>query len=126
MVRGIGTDIVDIKRIERLIDRYASHFLEKVFTPNEIGFCSAKAHPAVHFAGRWAAKEAFYKALPLPSQRLSTWKSIEIVPQDSSGRPQIRILSRELVDSLYAEKITSFLLSISHERSTCTAMVVLE
>ena len=126
VVRGIGVDIVEIERIKKLIIKYSSHFLEKVFTPHEIAFCNQKANPANHFAGRWAAKEAFYKALPLPFQHYSTWKSIEVIPDKDSGRPEIRILSQELGDCFKTENISSILLSISHERMICTATVILE
>lgn len=125
MIKGIGIDIVEIKRIEQLITNYSSHFLEKVFTSSEIAYCSRMAKPAIHFAGRWASKEAFYKALPQPCQKYSTWKSIEIMTMDA-GRPQIRICSDTLRRQLEKENITLMHVSISHERKYCVASVVLE
>ncbi|MBN1578625.1 MAG: holo-ACP synthase [Chitinispirillaceae bacterium] len=125
MVRGIGIDVVEIERIDKLIEKYGSHFLEKVFTPGEIAYCNQKAHPALHFAGRWAAKEAFYKALPESFQPFATWKSIEVLPENASGRPEIRVLSFDVADNFQKEKITSLLISISHERTICTAIVIL-
>jgi holo-[acyl-carrier protein] synthase len=127
MIRGNGVDIVEIDRIELLVNKYDRHFLDKIFTPGEIDYCSAVARPGIRFAGRWAAKEAFYKALPGSCQPHSTWKSVEILPDRSSGgRPVISVCSKALGDRLAAEGITSFHLSISHERSFCVASVVLE
>ena len=125
MIKGFGTDIVEICRIERLIEKYSTHFLEKVFTPSEITYCGKMANPAIHFAGRWAAKEAFYKALPVSCQKHSYWKSIEIVKAEA-GKPQIQICTNVLRNSLEKEGITLYHLSISHERSYCIASVILE
>ncbi|MBN1309635.1 MAG: holo-ACP synthase [Chitinispirillaceae bacterium] len=122
-MKGIGIDVVEIERIDKMIEKYGSHFLEKVFTSNEIAYCTQKAHPALHFAGRWSAKEAFYKALPGSFQRFATWKSIEILPDNVSGRPEIKVLSYDLAEHFRKEKITSLLISISHERTICTAIV---
>lgn len=126
VVRGIGIDIVEIGRIHRMIEKYGMHFLEKVFTDAEIVYCSEKAHPATHFAVRWAAKEAFYKALPSKIQPVATWKSMETLPCAKSGKPEIRLLSSELTDFFRSEGIGSWLVSLSHERSVGTAIVVLE
>jgi holo-[acyl-carrier protein] synthase len=126
LIRGVGIDIVEIERIKKLIEKYGTHFLDKVFTAQEIAYCSAKAFPAIHFSGRWAAKEAFYKALPTLYQPLASWKSIEILPDAQSGRPQIHVLSPELAMYFRKEQMNVPLLSISHERSMCTAIVVFE
>lgn len=125
MIKGIGIDIVDISRIERLIQKYNKHFLKKVYTPSEIEYCEKMANPAIHFAGRWAVKEAFYKALPLSCQQDSTWKSIEIVTV-KTGKPSIQICSDILVQVLEKEKITVYHVSISHERNYCIAVIILE
>lgn len=59
----VGTDIVEVDRIQALIDRWSSQFLERIFTPDEIAYCERQAAPSIHFAGRFAAKEAIKKAL---------------------------------------------------------------
>jgi len=125
MISGFGTDIVQVSRIERLIEKYTSHFLEKVFTPAEIEYCGRMANPATHFAGRWAVKEAFYKALPAPCQKYSSWKSIEIL-RGERGRPNVQICSDILRKSLEKEKINMIHMSISHEKKYCVASVILE
>lgn len=126
MIKGIGVDIVDISRIERLIRKYNRHFLEKVYTPSEIEYCGAKGNPSIHYAGRWAAKEAFYKALPLSCQPNSTWHSIEIITSVDKGGPVISICSHLLRQFLEKERIAVHYVSISHERKYCMASVVLE
>jgi holo-[acyl-carrier protein] synthase len=127
MIKGYGIDIVEISRIKRLITRYEKQFKEKVFTGPEITYCNAKAAPEIHYAGRWAVKEAFYKALPESCQKHSFWKSIEIIPSgEMSGKPKIRICTDILQEHLEKEEIHSFHLSISHERKYCIASVILE
>ena len=126
MVKGIGADIVDIGRMEKIILRYGDHFLRKVFTEAEIAFCGQKARPAIHFAGRWAAKEAFYKALPQSCQALSSWKCIQIIAAEKSGRPILEICNTLLQHRLSKEAIERIHLTISHEQTFCTAFVMME
>ena len=126
MIRGIGIDIVEIARIRKLLDSYGPHFLQKVFTESEIRYCAEKAHPEIHFAGRWAAKEAFYKALPDRLQATAGWKSIAVLPQSGQGRPVISLQGGAFSDTCLAEGISTFHLSISHERAYCTAVVAIE
>ena len=61
-VLGIGTDIVECLRIAQMIERHGELFLNRVFTPREIEYCSARKAATQHYAGRWAAKEAILKA----------------------------------------------------------------
>jgi holo-[acyl-carrier protein] synthase len=126
MTKGLGVDIVDIDRIERMINRYGEQFLKKVYTPAEIRYCSAMARPPIHFSGRWAAKEAFYKALPGNCQEFAHWKSIEVLPEKGSRRPVITVLDAALSDALAKETIGRLHLSISHDRTMCVATVVVE
>ncbi|MFP4162383.1 MAG: holo-ACP synthase [Chitinispirillaceae bacterium] len=126
MFRGLGIDIVDIERISKMIEDYQEHFLEKIYTPSEIDWCSQKVFSATHYSGRWAAKEAFYKALPDHLQPLSGWKSIQILPDSVSHRPVIDICDRKLKDGLKRENVEFFHLSISHEKKHCAAVVMLE
>lgn len=126
MIKGIGVDIVQIDRIKKLIEKYDINFLKKVFTEDEILYCQNKAHPFIHFAGRWASKEAFYKALPLPLQKISGWKKIEIISDNQSGRPYIKIISSDLLEAFKNYNISLCHLSISHEKEFCIALVVLE
>jgi holo-[acyl-carrier protein] synthase len=126
MIKGLGTDIVDISRFEKAIDTYGSRFLKKVFTEAEIAFCESKTNQAAHFGGRWAAKESFFKALPVPLQPFSTWKAVQIVAGGREGRPAIEVCCAELKEHLLKWDITSIHCSISHDAGYCTALVVME
>jgi holo-[acyl-carrier protein] synthase len=125
MIKGIGTDIVEIGRIQEMIRKYGDHFLHKVFTGTETVYCGPKAMPHVHYAGRWAAKEAFYKALPASCQKLSGWKSVEVVP-GPHGAPSISVCGRALRNAMKKDRVKVCHLSISHEKTMCVAVVVLE
>jgi len=126
MTRGIGTDIVDISRIRGMVARYGDHFTAKVFTGAEREYCCRMADPALHYSGRWAAKEAFYKALPDECQPLAGWKSIEVVPGEPSRRPVVRVTCDDLRKAMAAHSIFRIHLSISHEKSFCIAFVVFD
>ncbi len=126
MIKGIGTDIVEVSRIENMLTRYQQNFTAKIFTPGEIAYCGGMAHPAQHYAGRWAAKEAFYKALPLSLQGLSSWKSIEILPCTDRGTPIIIVQDDLLRNEMETYNIATSYISISHEKNYCVAMVILE
>lgn len=125
-MRGLGTDIVAIARIKKLVDSYGDHFLTKVFTPGEIAYCSRKVHPAIHFAGRWAVKEAFYKALPDSLQPAATWKCIEVLPQGDHGRPEIRMANQIFGEKCTEEGLAVYHCSLSHEHTHCIAVVIIE
>ena len=126
MLKGVGIDIVEIGRISRMVETYGDLFLCKVFTEKEIFWCRQKAVPAIHFAGRWAAKEAFYKALPDQLQPFSSWKSIEILPEEGNSKPRIIICEDKLLIKMQSQSVKQVHLSISHEKSVCTAIVIIE
>jgi len=126
MILGTGADIIAIDRIARAIDVYGSRFVNKVFTPVEIDYCSTKAQSMLHFAGRWAAKEAFYKALPLSCQQYAQWRSFEVVPGSAgSGKPGIDLCSLHLKQAIAQAGICTIHLTISHEKTHCIAFVVI-
>ena len=123
MIVGIGIDIVEIERIERIIKKHARHFIERVFTKPEIDYCLEKSHPAQHFAGRFAAKEAVGKALM--HWRGFSWKDIEIVNDKGSGRPQVR-LHNELQRHSSSAGIKHIHITISHSKHYATAQAITE
>ncbi|MBN1130402.1 MAG: holo-ACP synthase [Chitinispirillaceae bacterium] len=126
MLIGIGTDITAIGRIEAMIANHGERFLRKIFTADEIAYCRKMANPAIHFAGRWAAKEAFYKALPPSIQSKSTWKGIQIVARNGR-KPAIEVVDSDLKQAVSFQAIGSIHLSISHEQAGyCVAFVVVE
>jgi holo-[acyl-carrier protein] synthase len=124
MIYGIGVDIVHIKRIEETIRRWGDRFIQRVFTPNEEDTCRRRAYPAAAFALRFAAKEAFSKALGLGMKKGVRWKDIEVFHLPG-GRPALRLHGRSR-DICTGEGITGFHLSLSDEDKYGIAMVVLE
>jgi holo-[acyl-carrier protein] synthase len=111
-VIGIGTDIVECQRIADMIEKHDAMFLEKVYSPNEIQYCSSRKPPMQHFAGRWAAKEAILKALGTGWAKGVHWKDIEIV-NDEGGKPIVHLHAGA---SAIAQQcgIAQVLISISH------------
>ena len=121
MIRGIGVDIVRIKRMESAVGRWGRRFLDRVFTLEEIDFCYKKSHPYASFAVRFAAKEAFIKAAGLKG---ISFRDIEIVNL-VSGAPVIK-KEGKLAAALAAYGIENIHLSLSHEREYGVAMVIAE
>jgi holo-[acyl-carrier protein] synthase len=121
MIRGIGVDILEIGRIERIIGTHGAVFLNRVFTPAEIRYCSGKRNAAQHFAARFAAKEAVSKALATGLRGGFSWKDIEVM-NDALGQPHIA-LSGTLKSALVNACVR---VSLSHSDSHVVAMVVME
>ena len=86
---GLGLDATDIGRIADTIDRYGERFLNRIFTENEIAYCMRRRVPAIHFAGRFAAKEAAMKALGTGFSHGVVWRDVEVVRR--GGPPQLQL-----------------------------------
>lgn len=124
MIYGIGIDIVSIRRIERMLERWGPFFTQRVYTPGEIAFCEGRSNPGQHFALRWAAKEAMLKALGLGLREGIKWTDIEVV-NDPLGRPSLKV-HNQAKGFLTDRNIKSAFVSISHEKHYGIAQVVLE
>ena len=124
MIFGIGTDLVQISRIDSLLNRWGTRFLQRVFTEKEVRYCLARKAPSPHLAVRFAAKEAFLKALGVGYSGGIRWKDIEVVHKPS-GRPAIQLHNRTkaLCEHCGIEKIH---LSMSHDGAYGFVQVVLE
>lgn len=81
---GVGTEIVEVVRIAKMIETHGEQFLERVYTANEIEYCVRSANASRHFATRWAAKEATMKAMRCRNQGVR-WSDIEIVTHIGEG-----------------------------------------
>jgi holo-[acyl-carrier protein] synthase len=124
MIYGIGLDLVQVSRIEDALRRWGERFQNKVFTPGEIRYGLKKRNPGPHFAARFAAKEAFVKALGIGIRRGVHWKDVE-VQRGPLGRPVLKIHGRA-VEICRAEGIEGLFLSLTHDGDYSGAMVVLE
>ena len=124
MIVGTGIDIVNISRIERLMTRWGNLFLTRVFTQHEIDWCQQRARPPECFATRFAAKEAFLKAIGRGLQNGIQWTDIE-VENDPLGKPSLSFhrKTREILKTLRIQKA---LLTLSHDRPYAVAHVLLE
>jgi holo-[acyl-carrier protein] synthase len=121
---GVGIDLVDIARVERMIVRHGDRVVDRFLTARERAYVMARHRPAMHIAARIAAKEAAYKALQsLPGARAVGWQQIE-VERETEGRPVLRLLgpARELVTR---HGPLRFELSLSHSEATAGAVAVL-
>jgi len=90
MILGIGTDICDITRIEKSIEKYGEKFIEKTFTEHEQEYCKSKSGSGSYFGKRFAAKEAVAKALATTNSGALSWTDVEVT-NDPSGRPKITL-----------------------------------
>ena len=89
MIYGIGVDLVKVARIERVLGRYGDRFCARVFTEREIAYCRGKSWAAAAFAMRFAAKEAFSKALGVGLRKDGIrWREVEVIP-NPLGKPEI-------------------------------------
>jgi holo-[acyl-carrier protein] synthase len=125
MVLGVGTDLIETRRIQESIERYGERFLERVFTAGEMAYCMRKKKNAAEsFAARFAAKEAGAKALGTGISRGITWKELE-VRREASGRPTLHLSGRaaELAKAMGVRRIQ---LSLTHSRELAMAVVVAE
>ena len=124
MILGTGIDIVGIDRIEQVIRRWGNLFLQRIFTEREILHCQQRQRPSECFAARFAAKEAFLKAIGWGLRNGIQWIDIE-VEQDSLGRPSLS-LYRKARDLLETRGIQQSFLTLSHDHLHAVAHVVLE
>ena len=115
----VGTDIVPINRIEKLIKDKGTHFLNHVFTKLEQNICDGKNSPSIHYSGKFAAKEAVKKAL-LSSKSFPhiPVKSI-VIQNDTYGTPVVQIVKDEII-------YKQLRVSISHAGEYATATAILE
>lgn len=120
---GVGIDLVDVARVERMLDQYGDRVLDRLLFGREKEYCQSKAAPARHVAARIAAKEATYKALSLAgADQVLWWHDMEVLVGDG-GIPEMSFHGRGL--EVYRKlQIKSCLLSITHSDLQAGAVVV--
>jgi holo-[acyl-carrier protein] synthase len=119
---GIGIDATDIDRIAAAIDRYGDRLLKRLFTDGEVAYCTARRVPAIHFAARFAAKEAAMKALGTGHTPEVLWRDVEIVRR--AGPPQLQ-LHNGAARRFEAIGAHSSLVTITHSETLAFAQVLL-
>jgi holo-[acyl-carrier protein] synthase len=118
----VGTDIIEVSRIEKLIKEKGNKFLNRIYTKNEIDYCESKGlNKYQHYAGRFAAKEAVFKVLngEIVSERSLAFKDIEIL-NANDGAPYINILDDIMIDCFDM----NLDISISHIKKYATATAI--
>lgn len=125
MVLGLGSDLIEISRIEESLQRYGERFLHRVFTDSEIAYCQRKMkHASESFAARFAAKEAVAKALGTGISRGISWHEIE-VRREPGERPTI-FLSGRAAERAAAIGVRRIHVTLTHSRDVAMAIVVAE
>ncbi len=123
MIRGIGIDMIEVERVAAKIGKDMG-FRELVFSAAEIEYCDRMTYAAEHYAARFAAKEAFFKAVGTGWKNGTAFNEVEIV-HDSEGRPSIKLSGNTAITlaNIASQKIT---VSLSHIKSVATAIVIIE
>ena len=123
MIFGIGTDLIEVERVSDKMQN-SPGFKELVFTPAEISYCEMKTYKYEHYAARFAAKEAFLKAIGTGWRSGTAFNEIEVY-NDEQGKPELRFygITEKTVEKM---KIGNIFVSLSHLKSVACAMVILE
>ena len=119
---GLGLDATEIPRIAALIERYGERFIRRLFTDGEIAYCNRRRTPAIHFAARFAAKEAGMKALGTGHSQEVLWRDLEVVRR--SGPPQLQFHGGA-ARRFAAMGARSSLLTLTHTEALALAQVLL-
>ena len=123
MLAGLGTDLTEVERIAEKINK-RSGFREMVFSKTEIAYCESKTNKFEHYAARFAAKEAFFKALGTGWLKGTQFNEVEIT-NDESGKPALVLLGKTK-KTLSAWGISKILVSLSHLKTIASAVVIIE
>ena len=119
---GLGLDATEIDRIAAAIERYGDRFLRRIFTEGEIAYCVRRRVPAMHFAGRFAAKEASMKALGTGHSQDVLWRDVEVVRH--GGPPHLQFHGGA-ARRFAAMEARASLISITHTETLAFAQVLL-
>ena len=124
MIVGVGIDVIQNERIRESIQKFGPRFLNRIYTEIETGYCNSCADPGIHFAARFAAKEAAFKALGTGWAAGVKWKDIE-VQRLTSGKPELHLYGEALVRAT-GMGATRFHVSLTHDQLVSCAVVILE
>ena len=124
MIIGTGVDIVEIERFRKVIERLKDRFLLRVFTQQERHFCDTHRDTVPHFAVRFAAKEAVFKALGTGWAKGVTWLDVEVL-RERQDPPRL-VLSGEALRLSETKGVQNLHLSLTHSERSAIALVILE
>jgi holo-[acyl-carrier protein] synthase len=124
MIIGIGIDVIEIERVRAVLERQKDRFRNRVFTAAEQRYCDAHRDPAPHFAVRFAAKEALFKALGTGWSGGIRWTDAEV--SRSAGQAPCLVLHQQAAHVGSALGARTIHLTLSHSRDSAIAMVILE
>ena len=124
MIAGLGTDIVEIGRIVRMLDKFGDAFRERICTPAELAEGSRRRHASTYYAGRWAVKEAAAKALGCGIGEHCNFTDVEL-GNNASGAPFLK-LGGKAAEFAARRGGGKFHVSLSHEATYATAVVIWE
>jgi len=119
---GLGIDATDIDRIAETLERYGERFRQRVFTDEEIAYCTRRRVPAIHFAGRFAAKEAAMKALGTGHTQNVLWRDVEVIRRGGPPQLQFHGGAKRRFDAIGGNRS---LLTITHAEHLALAQVLL-
>jgi holo-[acyl-carrier protein] synthase len=123
MISGVGIDMIEVERIAAKISK-ESGFRELVFSKTEIAYCESKTNKFEHYAARFAAKEAFFKALGTGWLENTLFNEVEITNTDN-GKPELALLGSTL-ETINEMGIKKILVSLSHIKTMASAVVIVE
>lgn len=123
MILGIGTDLIEVERVAEKMEKKTG-FKELVFSRAEIIYCEAKTNKYEHYAARFAAKEAFLKAIGTGWRNGTAFNEIEIF-NDVEGKPEIRFLGNTAI-TIAELKPGKMFVSLSHLKTMASAIVIIE
>ena len=124
MILGIGIDLIEVERIQAVYARHCERFVNRILTGSERAYVMRHADPSQRLAGRWAAKEAAFKALGTGVAEGIGWKDAEILP-DHRGKP-ILVFHGKARERALAMGASIFHISITHSNTLAMAQVILE
>jgi len=124
VIFGVGTDVVEIGRIEKALGRWGERFAERILCAPELARFRKHRQPAAYLAKRFAAKEAFTKALGTGIKAPANWHGVWVTNQ-ASGKPQLEF-SSQLQAVLSRQGISCAHLTLADERGVAVATVILE
>ncbi len=124
MICGVGIDLVENRRMEKIIEKWGGKFISRFFSDEEMEYCGKHAHPVPHYSARFAAKESFLKALGI-GLGMGVKLSDISVANDQNGKPFLN-LSGEAESYIREREITHVHLSLTHTKHYASAIVLLE